>query len=112
MAFKKDHVKELDMLLNRYRISVSMKEVVLKKHASVFNNCLRELFNIYRKNGIDIPMLHIILSLDAQKYYDAKWLWDNIFDDEIKRIMRDEAIDLYGLSDEKSNIDILEMFDE
>lgn len=108
MAFTSNHKKELNDLLQEYGLDIHMKDTILKKNSAVFNECLRRLIHRYEDADSMIPMYNIIRSLDS--IIDIGWLYTNLLDDDNQRRVRDEVIDIYGLSSDKSAVDDLKIF--
>lgn len=100
MAYITNHRDELNKILAEDGLNINMKDQIIKKNSPIFNKAIRLLARKTHEDGKKVPMYLIVLSLDT--HFDMKWLFSNVIDDENKRIIRDEVIDVYGLSEEKS----------
>lgn len=100
MSFKMNHKEELNKILAKHGININMRDQIIKKNASIVNESIRILARKKFDDGATIPMYLILLSLDT--HFEIKWFCDTILDNENKKVIKDELIDAYGLSEEKS----------
>ena len=100
MAFITNQREELNKILAEDGLNINMKDQIIKKNSPIINKAIRLLARKTQSDGNKIPMYLIMLSLDT--HFDLKWFVSNVLDDENKRVIRDELIDVHGLGEEKS----------
>ena len=108
MAFRLNVLEEVDELLEPYALKITMPDAVLKRNASIINDCIRRVHERTDEEGNKLPVTIIVCSID--RHHDVEWMVQNVLDNDLKRILVDEIMQENPLIDAKTRSKLFKKF--
>lgn len=108
MGFRLNVLEEVDELLEAHGLKITMPEAIIKRNASVINDCIRRVHARTDEEGNTLPVTIIVCSID--RFHDVEWLVQNVLDNELKRILVDELMQENPIFDAKIRSKLFKKF--
>ncbi len=97
MGFKNNFLELINIKLLEKGISLNMQEHKLKKDAVLFNEILKEIYELNKEK--EVKMYTLLLSLS--EYFDLTWFKENILNKENLDLITKEMQEEFHINNKK-----------